>query len=56
MQMLSFFSNNNKENTESKAKTKSQASVTEIKDNIEIAEDDLVNIVSITGTFKMHSY
>ena len=60
MQMLSFFSNNNKENTESKAKSKSRASVADIKDDLEMGEDDLVDIDAefeslLTKTFEKES-
>ena len=60
MQMLSFFSNNNKENTQSGAKTKTRASVADIKDDIEMGEDDLVDIDAefeslLTKTFEKES-
>merc|ERR1719336_3061797 len=61
MQMLSFFSNNNnKENTQSRAKAKTRASVADIKDDIEMGEDDLVDIDAefeslLTKTFEKES-
>ena len=58
--MLSFFSNNNKENTQSKARTKTRASLADIRDDIEMGEDDLVDIDAefeslLTKTFEKES-
>lgn len=60
IQMLSFFSNNNKENTERRAKTKTRASMADIRDDMEMAEDDLVDIDAefeslLTKTFEKES-
>ena len=59
--MLSFFNNNNNNNKENKkeSKTKSRP-VTDIKDDIEMAEDDLVDIDAefeslLTKTFEKES-
>ena len=60
MQMLSFFSNNNKENTERRAKPKPRPSVADVRDDMEMAEDDLVDIDAefeslLTKTFEKES-